>query len=171
MVSPIVAVDRLAAFEDQMVAQDRAIDSGTERTSRKNVKRRWRLWDKAATEGAGCYTVGLRMGRYRNPRPNGTFWPDGTERKSLYFIDDIERGQWSTGKREQRIRQVANRDGKTVWIGVEVEPGSSGLDSFDATKRMLKNRRVEPDKPTEPDWHGEKGLPIPPRFYRFRCQA
>jgi predicted phage terminase large subunit-like protein len=113
-----------------------------------NVKKRWRSWDKAGTAGGGAYTVGLRMGRYRVPRKNGTFDENGKERKSKYFIDDIRRGQWSSGKREQVIMQTSNADGKKVWIVVEQEPGSGGKESAEGTQRRLVNRRVELDRPT-----------------------
>jgi predicted phage terminase large subunit-like protein len=113
------------------------------------VKKRWRAWDKAATEGAGAYTVGLRMGKYTKPRPNGTYFEDtGEERVSRYFIDDVVRGQWSTGKREEIIKNTSKKDGKAVWIVIEQEPGSGGKDSATATKDRLVNRHVELERPT-----------------------
>jgi predicted phage terminase large subunit-like protein len=113
-----------------------------------NVKKRWRAWDKAGTEGAGAYTVGLRMGKYRKPRSNGTYDENGRERRSLYFIDDVVRGQWSTGKREGKIQQTSKKDGKKVWIIVEQEPGSGGKESAEATVKALVGRHVELDRPT-----------------------
>jgi predicted phage terminase large subunit-like protein len=114
----------------------------------KNVKKRWRAWDKAATEGGGAFTVGLRMGRYRKPRPNGTFDEEGHPRHSKYFIDHVERGQWSTGNREKHILRISNMDGKKVWIAIEQEPGSGGKESAEATEKRLMNRRVELERPT-----------------------
>lgn len=114
----------------------------------KNVKKRWRAWDKAATDGGGKFTVGLRMGKYRKARPNGTYDEKGKERKSKYFIDDVVRGQWSTGKREQKIQTTATADGKKVWIVVEQEPGSGGKSDAEATERSLINRHVELERPT-----------------------
>lgn len=95
--------------------------------------RRVRYWDKAGTEGAGAYTVGLKMARS----------PDGR-----IFIEDIARGQWSSGTRERMIKLVAGMDGKHVRIGVEQEPGSGGKDSAKATIRRLAGYDVHADRVT-----------------------
>jgi predicted phage terminase large subunit-like protein len=113
-----------------------------------NVKKRWRSWDKAGTEGGGAYTAGPRMGKYKKARPNGTFDKFGVERTSKYFIDDMVRGQWSSGKRERKIQDAAKKDGKKVFIIVEQEPGSGGLESAQATARNLVGRHVEIVRPT-----------------------
>lgn len=113
-----------------------------------SVKKRWRAWDKAGTAGGGAFTVGLRMGRYKKPRLNGTFDFQGKERKSRYFIDDVVRGQWSSGVREQIIMQTSAKDGKKVWVVVEQEPGSGGKESAEGTQRRLINRHVELERPT-----------------------
>lgn len=114
----------------------------------RNVKKRWRAWDKAGTDGGGAWTVGARIGRYKKPRPNGTFDDDGKERHSRFFIDDIVRGQWSTGRREKVIRSTSEVDGKKVWIVVEQEPGSGGKESAEATQKNLVGRHVELERPT-----------------------
>jgi predicted phage terminase large subunit-like protein len=113
-----------------------------------NVKKRWRSWDKAGTAGAGAYTAGPRMGKYKKPRPNGTYDKNGNERKSIYFIDDMVRGQWSSGKREAKIQLAAKKDGKKVFIIVEQEPGSGGKESAESTARNLVGRHVEIIRPT-----------------------
>jgi predicted phage terminase large subunit-like protein len=113
-----------------------------------NVKKRWRSWDKAGTEGGGAFTVGLRMGKYKKGRPNGTFDKFGEERKSIYFIDDVVRGQWSSGKRERKIQDTGKKDGKKVFIVVEQEPGSGGKESAENTARGLVGRHVEIVRPT-----------------------
>ncbi len=113
-----------------------------------NVKKRWRSWDKAGTEGGGAYTVGLRMGRYKKPRPNGSFDKEGNERSSKYFIDDLIRGQWSSGKRESKIKEASKKDGKKIFIVVEQEPGSGGLESAEGTARNLVGRHVDIVRPT-----------------------
>lgn len=113
-----------------------------------NVKKRWRSWDKAGTEGAGAYTAGPRMGKYKKPRPNGTFFKDGTERVSKYLIDDMVRGQWSSGKREKKMKVASERDGKKVFIVIEQEPGSGGKESAEASARNLVGRHVDIVRPT-----------------------
>lgn len=118
------------------------------RIPEKNVKKRWRSWDKAGTDGGGKFTVGLRMGKYRKSRPNGTFDENNKERKSKYFIDDVIRGQWSSGKREQVMLTTANADSKSVWIIIEQEPGSGGKESAEASAKNLVGRHVECERPT-----------------------
>lgn len=81
-----------------------------------------RAWDKAASDGKGDFTVGVKMGLHKD----GSFW-----------VLDIIRGQWSTDEREQIIERTANRDGRKVRIVLEQEPGSSGKDSARATIKRL----------------------------------
>lgn len=111
---------------------------------------RVRYWDKAGTDGDGDYTVGLLM----------------AEAHGDYYVEDIVRGQWSSGERDRIMRQTAALDaqkygqdlvkidddgfvltekakGVTQWI--EQEPGSGGKESATATVRNLAgfNVRVE----------------------------
>ncbi len=92
-----------------------------------------RYWDKAATEGSGCFTVGFLMGKDRDQR----FW-----------ILDIVRGRWDTATRERIIQETALKDGQDVVIGVEQEPGSGGKDSALTTVRNLIGWRVVVQKAT-----------------------
>lgn len=84
-----------------------------------------RYWDKAATQDGGDYTVGILMGSI-----------DG-----LYYVIDVVRGQWSTGNRENVMKQTAEMDyqdyGNKVKVYHEEEPGSSGKDSAEATNKNL----------------------------------
>jgi predicted phage terminase large subunit-like protein len=91
-----------------------------------------RYWDKAGTSGAGCYTVGVLMGR-----DCGRFW-----------ILDVVRGQWDAHEREAVIKETAKRDGPRVQIVVEQEPGSGGKESAENTIRNLAGYRVKADRPT-----------------------
>src|SRR5262249_55961802 len=75
--------------------------------------RRVRFWDKAGSAGKGDYTVGVLMARAENS----------------YFVEDVVRGQWSAYERERRIRAAAERDGRSVAVWFEQEPGSGGKDS------------------------------------------
>ena len=84
-----------------------------------------RYWDKAATAGAGAYTVGLKMARIHK----------GIETR--YVILDVVRGQWASEQREERIKQVALIDGIRVHVWVEQEPGSGGKESAKATIKNL----------------------------------
>ena len=79
-----------------------------------------RFWDLAATEDGGDFTCGVLMAR----SPEGVF-----------YVEDVVRGQWSPGKRNEIIRQVAESDrqryGK-VSILIEQEGGSGGKEAAQA---------------------------------------
>lgn len=92
-----------------------------------------RYWDKAGTEGGGAYTVGAKIAKMK----------DGS-----YLVMDIKRGQWSTNKREQIIRETAEADGTKCKIYVEQEPGSGGKESVEGTIRNLAGYNVQADRPT-----------------------
>ena len=89
-----------------------------------------RYWDKAGTQGAGCYTAGVKMGLDLE----GRFW-----------ILDVIRGQWAMDERESIIKNTARFDGKPVWIWIEQEPGSGGKDQATYTIRNLAGYRIQKD--------------------------
>jgi predicted phage terminase large subunit-like protein len=98
---------------------------------------RVRYWDRAAVEGDGDYSVGVLMARAA----------DG-----VFYIEDMVRGQWSSGARDAIIRQTAERDAlryrNAVQTWVEQEPGSSGKDSALAAVRLLAGHSIRADKVT-----------------------
>jgi len=96
--------------------------------SPKEFKKIVRFWDKAASKNYGDWTVGVKMGLHRD----GSFW-----------ILDIKRGQWATDQREKVILDTALQDGPKVRIGLEREPGSSGIDSAKETIKRLAGFPVE----------------------------
>lgn len=98
-----------------------------------HVKKSERYWDKAGTEGAGAFTVGVLMHLMDNGR---------------FVISDVKREQMGLGRRENMIRATAEEDerefkeyqGKRlsgVEIHVEQEPGSGGKDSAISTVQNL----------------------------------
>jgi predicted phage terminase large subunit-like protein len=99
--------------------------------------RKWimqvRYWDKAATAGAGCFTVGVRMGQ---------------DIKKHFWLIDVRRGQWDSNRREDIIKNTAIADGKKVIVGLEQEGGSGGKESVESTVRNLAGWRVMVDRPT-----------------------
>lgn len=98
--------------------------------------RRVRYWDRASSDGKGCFTCGVLMAHAT----------DG-----LFYVEDVVRGQWDPDAREKIIKSVSYADrGKygNVRIVVEQEPGSSGVDSFKATAKMLAGFPIFPDKVT-----------------------
>lgn len=99
---------------------------------------RWcRSWDLAATERAqrkkSDYTVGSLVGsdhRAGNP-------------VSLTTIADQVRGQWKSDKVEEKMIETAQRDGRSVPIIIEQEPGSAGKAwALHLKNNLLKDYKV-----------------------------
>lgn len=83
---------------------------------------RVRWWDRAATASSDAdYTAGALM----------------SAKDGIYYIEDMERGQWSSAERDSVIVQTAQLDSPTVQQWTEQEPGSSGKDSARAFVKML----------------------------------
>jgi len=76
---------------------------------------RVRYWDKAATAGAGDWTVGTRLARPSEPRFRG-----------LWFVEDMREGQWGPGDVKNEILDTAKADGKAVTVGMPQDPGAAG---------------------------------------------
>ena len=95
--------------------------------------KRVRYWDKAGTMDAGAYTAGVLM---------------GIDRKGMYWVLDVVRGQWDAGRREEIIKATAGLDTTVIDIGVEQEPGSSGKESAQGTIKRLAGYKVIADCPT-----------------------
>lgn len=100
--------------------------------STSRIVRTIRYWDKAGTLGRGAFTVGVLM---------------GIDSDRAFWILDVVRGQWEASERERIIRQTAERDGKSVMIYVEQEPGSGGKESAQATVKNLAGFRIRLDRP------------------------
>lgn len=98
---------------------------------------RVRYWDKAATKDGGDYSVGCLMAK---------------DVKGIYFIEDVVRGQWSSGERDDIMLQTAKTDhdlyNGEVHTWFEQEPGSSGVDTAQAIIRKLAGFSVHADKVT-----------------------
>jgi len=99
----------------------------------KAFKRIVRFWDKAALADAGDFTVGVKMGLM----DDGTIW-----------LLDVCRGQWASDEREAMIKARAHMDGKHVRIGLEQEPGSSGIDAAKESVKRLHGFVVIAEKST-----------------------
>jgi len=91
-----------------------------------------RFWDKAATEDAGAFTVGLKLATF----PRG------------WVILDVVRGQWSSFQRDQIMLQVAEEDGLKTEIWVEQEPGSGGKESLEHSVKLLAGYRIRGERVT-----------------------
>lgn len=115
--------------------------------------RRIRYWDKAGSETESAkFTAGVLLAEYED----------------LWYIEDVVRGKWSAGKREEIILQTAQADAErygsktAVKIWVEQEPGSGGKESADNTVKNLKGFVIKTDRPT-----GSKDVRLEP----FQSQA
>lgn len=86
-----------------------------------------RAWDLAATDGAGDYTAGVKIGR-------------GTD--GLTYVLGAVRGQWDSAVRNQRMTETAAQDGRTVRIRVPQDPGQAGKDQAGSLVRMLAGYAV-----------------------------
>lgn len=97
------------------------------------VKRRVRYWDKAGTQDGGCNTAGVRMSK---------------DKDNIFYVEDVQLGQWSALAREDRIKQTAQVDGTSVTIYTEQEGGSGGKESAETTVRNLSGFTIKLDRVT-----------------------
>ena len=99
-----------------------------------------RYWDLAATEPGPAnpdpdWTVGLLLTHHR---PTGSF-----------YIADIVRERKAPGAIERLVADTAKRDGRSVKIVIEEEPGAAGKAATDRYKRhVLKSFHVRSHRPT-----------------------
>ena len=99
-----------------------------------------RFWDLAATEPGPAnpdpdYTVGLRL--------------ELDPKSGVYYLTDLVRVRKSPGAIERLVVDVARRDGQTVAIRIEQEPGASGTALADRyTRDLLRGYRVKPIRAT-----------------------
>jgi predicted phage terminase large subunit-like protein len=94
---------------------------------------RWRGWDKAATEGDGDFTAGVKLAKT----------PDG-----IVYIEDVVRGQFGTSRRDATIRHTTELDGIPVKVIGEQEPGSGGKESAENFIRLLSGFSVRTERAT-----------------------
>ncbi len=87
---------------------------------------RVRYWDKAGTEDGGDWSAGVKMARA------GGF----------FYVEHVHRGQWSSRRRNDMMRQTAELDGEPVAVWVEQEPGSGGKESAEFSVQLLAGFRV-----------------------------
>ncbi len=93
-----------------------------------------RAWDMAATQGSGDFTVGVKMA---GPDTNG-----------IYYVLDVQRGQWSTDRRNRVIRETTEQDGILCWIHGVQDPGSAGIDAARAFRHLLTGFAVNTERVT-----------------------
>lgn len=102
-----------------------------------------RGWDKASLKDSGDWTVGVKMAKLKDGR---------------FAVLDISRGQWTPGRREATMRQIAELDGPSVTIKLEQEPGSGGKESAEASVRNLSGFHVKYQTATGSKMERAQGL-------------
>jgi predicted phage terminase large subunit-like protein len=109
--------------------------------------RRVRFWDLAATEPRPGtdpdWTAGVLMGVADQPPAAGRVYTKGT-----YYVLDARRTRATPGQVETLVRQTAEADGKGVTVGMEQEPGSSGVALVQRYARMLAGWNFRPERAT-----------------------
>lgn len=96
-----------------------------------------RYWDRAATEPSET-----------NKDPD---WTSGTKLFILpdgrIIIPNVTRFRSTPAKVEERIKNIADQDGKEIMIGLEQEPGASGKTEVDNyVRKVLQGLNVRVDK-------------------------
>jgi predicted phage terminase large subunit-like protein len=96
-----------------------------------------RYWDRAATEGRGDYTVGLKLMKVED----------------TFYVLDVVRFQHSPSKVLEMMMDVAGKDGKSCMIMLEEDPGSAGKAEISYLKKALvgynvRSNRVNKSKET-----------------------
>ena len=86
-----------------------------------------RGWDLGATEGAGDYTAGPKVGRLRDGR---------------YIVADVQRAQLESHKRDTMIRNTADGDGIGVKQSLPQDPGQAGKSQAVALTSLLAGHAV-----------------------------
>lgn len=86
-----------------------------------------RAWDLAATEGAGDWTVGGKVGK---------------DTAGVFYIADVRRGQWEADYRDNVIRQTAASDGRCIQR-LPQDPAAAGKVEATRMVRMLAGHNVK----------------------------
>ena len=84
--------------------------------------RRCRAWDLAATKDGGAYTCGARL---------------GVDSSGVYYVESVNRGQWSADTVRNEIRSTAISDGQNVRVHLPQDPGQAGKDQAQQLVRHL----------------------------------
>ena len=93
-----------------------------------------RFWDRAATESnkhSPDWTVGLKVARASS---------------GIFYVLDMVRFQASAHKVEERIKNIALIDGRSVTIGIFQDPGGAGKGEAEYMVRQLLGYKVSTNK-------------------------
>lgn len=91
-----------------------------------------RSWDFASSDGKGDWTVGMKIG----------LWRDKKSTRIVIYILNVARGQWATDKKENQVDTLAKVDqtqhGDNYFITIPRDPGAAGKDVVANTQRRLR---------------------------------
>ncbi len=65
-----------------------------------------------------------------------------SEVEGRIYIEDVERGQWSPGKVEQKVKSRAKGDGYDVEVDIPQDPGQAGKAQVSAFARLLHGFKI-----------------------------
>lgn len=98
--------------------------------SRDEMDQLVRVWDPAATEGGGDWTVGSLVGK------KGHRW----------YVLDVQRFRKDAGEVQDTVKRIAAQDGFGVKIKIEEERSGAGKSVVTTFQRLLTGHVVEPAK-------------------------
>jgi len=101
-----------------------------------------RAWDLAATDGAGDWTVGAKM---------------GTDSEGIFYIADIQRGQWECSYRDRLMKQIAVLD-EPCMIRLPQDPAAAGKSEARRLVMMLAGHDVRRATVTDTKTNRANGL-------------
>lgn len=104
---------------------------------------RVRYWDLAGTEGSGDFTAGVCIAKT----------PD-----NHFVVEDVVRGQWSPGRRDNIVLDTARADGPSVRIWIEAESGVGGSQRTQALIGKLAGFSAKSERPTGSKLHRAEPL-------------
>lgn len=98
-----------------------------------------RYWDKAASDGKGCQTAGVLMGRKDTVTRHG-------ERISDYYLLHVHAGHWDVDRVEDEIELMKDLDlsrfgVSRLVVAMEEEGGSGGKVSVRSTEKRMRGVR------------------------------
>lgn len=92
-----------------------------------------RGWDFAASAGRGDYTAGVKIGQ---------------DRAGLFYVLDVQRGQYGPDDRDALLKQTAAIDGNETRIRIAQDPGQAGVDQAFRLTRMLAGYSIRSERVT-----------------------
>jgi len=95
-----------------------------------SIDKEVRVWDMAATEGGGDWTVGVKLARCGDK----------------FYVLDVRRFRRNAGGVQDEVKLVAALDGYGVKIKLEEEKGGTGKSVVEAYRRLLVGYTVESAK-------------------------